>query len=42
MEVRKICEQRNWPVIDVSTRSIEETAALIMRIYYNRKNKYNK
>jgi regulator of PEP synthase PpsR (kinase-PPPase family) len=42
LEVRKICDQRNWPVIDVSTRSIEETAALIMRIYYNRKNKYNK
>ena len=42
LEVKKICGQRNWSVIDVSTRSIEETAALIMRIYYNRKNKYNK
>nr|WP_253308281.1 pyruvate, water dikinase regulatory protein [Rickettsia endosymbiont of Ceutorhynchus assimilis] len=37
LEVKRICQQKNWPVIDVSTKSIEETAALIMKIYYNQK-----
>lgn len=30
---RKLCQQRSWPVIDVSRRSIEETAATIMSHY---------
>ncbi|MFY9589239.1 pyruvate, water dikinase regulatory protein [Rickettsia endosymbiont of Halotydeus destructor] len=37
LAVKKICDQKNWPVIDVSTKSIEETSALIMKIYYNQK-----
>ena len=32
--VRRICLENNWNVIDVSRRSIEETAALIMKNYY--------
>lgn len=34
LQVRRICEVNNWPVIDVSRRSIEETAAAVMRLYY--------
>lgn len=30
---RKLCQQRGWPIIDVSRRSIEETAATIMNHY---------
>ncbi|MBP5858162.1 kinase/pyrophosphorylase [Marivibrio halodurans] len=30
---RRICSERRWPVIDVSRRSIEETAATIMKHY---------
>ena len=30
---RKLCSQHDWPVIDVSRRSIEETAATIMSHY---------
>jgi len=37
LQVRRICEQQGWPVIDVSRRSIEETAAVVMKIYYDRK-----
>ena len=29
---RKLCSRRNWPMIDVSRRSIEETAAAIMNL----------
>ena len=32
--------QYNWPVIDVTLKSIEETAAEIMRLIYNRKHTY--
>ncbi|MGC0371416.1 MAG: hypothetical protein DGJ47_000105 [Rickettsiaceae bacterium] len=32
--VRKICSENKWHTIDVSMRSIEETAAIIMRHYY--------
>ncbi len=35
-QARKICQQHNWPLIDVSRRSIEETAAEIM-IQLNRR-----
>lgn len=30
---RRICSERRWPVIDVSRRSIEETAATILKYY---------
>lgn len=37
LQVRRICRQYGWPVIDVSRRSIEETAAAVMKFYYDRK-----
>lgn len=37
MQVKQICEQQGWPVIDVSRRSVEETAAVAMKLYYDRK-----
>jgi [pyruvate, water dikinase]-phosphate phosphotransferase / [pyruvate, water dikinase] kinase len=33
---RRLCGKHNWPVIDVSRRSIEETAATILRLYHDR------
>ncbi len=33
---RQIYRQQGWPVIDVSQRSVEETAAAIMNIYHRR------
>ncbi|RTK92332.1 MAG: kinase/pyrophosphorylase [Rickettsiales bacterium] len=33
-EVRKLCSKNNWKTIDVTMRSIEETAAIIMKAYY--------
>ena len=33
---RRIYAQNNWPVIDVTRRSIEETAASIMNLISNR------
>ncbi len=35
--VRKMCAINSWQVIDVSRRSIEETAAIIMKYYYEHK-----
>lgn len=34
---RRICAKHGWPVIDVTRRSIEETAATIIRLYHDRK-----
>lgn len=34
--VRRMCSQHRWPVIDVSRRSIEETAAAIMQLLARR------
>lgn len=34
---RRLCEKYSWPVIDVSRRSIEETATKIMTIYKQEK-----
>ena len=34
---RRLFSQRNWPVIDVTRRSIEETAAAILNLYNRRK-----
>lgn len=31
---RRYCSEHGWPVIDVTRRSIEETAAAIMNLYY--------
>ena len=36
-EVRSLCSVNNWQVIEVSRRSIEETAAIIMKYYYEHK-----
>ena len=30
---RRLCARHNWPIIDVSRRSIEETAAAILELY---------
>lgn len=36
MTCRRICRERDWPVIDVSRRSIEETAAAVIQHYDRR------
>lgn len=36
-QVKRLCSENNWKMIDVSMRSIEETAAIIMKSYYERK-----
>ena len=36
VEMRKLCAKNNWPIIDVTRRSIEETAAAIMNLLSNR------
>lgn len=33
---RKLCKQNSWPIIDVTRRSIEETAAAIITLYQNK------
>ena len=35
-QARKIFDRHDWPVIDVTRRSIEETAAAIINIYNER------
>jgi regulator of PEP synthase PpsR (kinase-PPPase family) len=32
-QMRRLCARRNWPVIDVTRRSIEETAAAVIDLY---------
>jgi len=32
LQARRLCTQHNWPIIDVSRRSIEETAATILQM----------
>jgi len=34
---RRLCGRHDWPIIDVTRRSIEETAAAIITLYNNRK-----
>ena len=34
---KKLCARNNWPVIDVSRRSIEETAAAVMNLLSERR-----
>lgn len=36
---RRICRERSWPLIDVSRRSIEETAAAVIQHYDRRQEK---
>ncbi len=36
MMCRRLCQERNWPIIDVSRRSIEETAATIIQQFDRR------
>lgn len=35
---RRLCSSKGWPVIDVTRRSVEETAAAILNQYHNREN----
>ncbi len=37
---RRLCARHNWPVIDVSRRSIEETAAAIIDLYRDHRMKF--
>jgi len=34
---RKLCGKHNWPIIDVTRRSIEETAAEVMALLVERR-----
>jgi len=34
---RRLCSRNGWPVIDVTRRSVEETAASILQHYHNRR-----
>ena len=34
---RKLCARHNWPVIDVTRRSIEETAAAVLALLADRR-----
>jgi len=36
-KTKRLCSENNWKIIDVSTRSIEESAAIIMKVYYEQK-----
>lgn len=33
---RRLCARHGWPVIDVTRRSVEETAATILKLYHDR------
>ena len=35
-QTRALCARHGWPIIDVPRRSIEETAAAILRLYHDR------
>jgi len=34
---RRLCAKHNWPIIDVTRRSIEETAAAVMALLADRR-----
>ena len=36
---RRLCAKHGWPVIDVTRRSVEETAATIIKLYHDREQK---
>jgi regulator of PEP synthase PpsR (kinase-PPPase family) len=33
---RRLCQRHGWPIIDVTRRSVEETAATIMKLFHDR------
>jgi regulator of PEP synthase PpsR (kinase-PPPase family) len=37
---RRLCSRHNWPIIDVTRRSIEETAAAILDLYRDHRMKF--
>jgi regulator of PEP synthase PpsR (kinase-PPPase family) len=37
---RRLCARHNWPIIDVTRRSIEETAAAILDLYRDHRMKF--
>ena len=37
---KKLFKKNNWPIIDVTRRSVEETAASILKIIEIKKNKW--
>ena len=37
---RRLCARHNWPMIDVTRRSIEETAAAILDLYRDHRLKF--
>jgi [pyruvate, water dikinase]-phosphate phosphotransferase / [pyruvate, water dikinase] kinase len=37
---RRLCARHNWPIIDVTRRSIEETAAAILDLYRDHRLKF--
>jgi regulator of PEP synthase PpsR (kinase-PPPase family) len=39
LKTQKIFKKNNWPIIDVTRRSVEETAASILKIIEIKKNK---
>ncbi|WP_169566609.1 pyruvate, water dikinase regulatory protein [Sneathiella limimaris] len=39
LEARKLCTKHKWPVIDVTRRSVEETAAQIITLFHKRHQK---
>lgn len=41
-ESRKLFTKHNWPIIDVTRKSIEEVAAMIIQLYNHRRNGLNK
>ena len=38
VEAKKIFKKYNWPTVDVTRKSVEETAASIIKIYEIKKN----
>jgi regulator of PEP synthase PpsR (kinase-PPPase family) len=34
---RRLCAKHNWPIIDVTRRSIEETAAAVLKLLAERR-----
>lgn len=39
MEARRLCTRQGWPIIDISRRSIEETAATVLQLYQAHRHK---
>jgi len=41
-EAKKFCSKNDWPVLDVTNKSVEEISARIVQMYYERKKKLKK